>query len=74
MISRKTFIAKEWQAHLVGITTRVTLLNSFWGFDQAIPLLPNYIMTGPLMKDRENLLASLEEKDPKLFAWMNEAH
>jgi hypothetical protein len=32
------------------------------------------MMTGPLVKSPENLLAQLESKDAKLYAWMNEAH
>ena len=48
-------------------------MNTFWGFEEAIPFPPNFIFTGPLMKNAENLLTQLEEKDPKLFAWMNEA-
>jgi hypothetical protein len=60
MITRKALIAKEWHDHIYSIPKRVTLLNSFWGFENPVLLPPNFIVTGPLMKNTENLMASLE--------------
>lgn len=54
--------------------TGICISNSFWGFEDAIPLPSNIFLTGPLLRSRDNQLRLLEEKDPKLFAWMNEAH
>jgi hypothetical protein len=49
------------------------LINSFWGFEKAMELPPNYVMTGPLMKPAGDLLPILEEKDQGLFEWLNKA-
>ena len=51
----------------------MVLVNSFWGLDSAMPVPPNLIVTGPLMKDQGDLMAKLEEKDPQLLEWMNDA-
>ena len=51
ILLRKTFKAKEWYAHLNKIQARVTLFNSFWGFEDAFLLPPNIVMTGPLIKN-----------------------
>lgn len=52
---------------------RSVLLNTFWGLEKAVPLTPNYTVTGPLFKPHGDLLADLEKKDPELLAWLNKA-
>lgn len=52
----------------------LVISNSFWGLEEAMPVPPNIVLTGPLNKrDNKDLLKTLEKKDSALFAWMNDA-
>jgi UDP:flavonoid glycosyltransferase YjiC (YdhE family) len=74
IVFKKQFPAIEFERSLVSLTKRVVLINSFWGFDKHQLMPPNLVMTGPLVKHASELQVTLEMKDPKLKAWMDNAH
>lgn len=52
---------------------RHVLINSFWGLEKPICHPPNFVMTGPLSKPADALMESLQQKDPTLMEWLNDA-
>lgn len=55
------------------VPSHIVICHSFWGLEKPSPIPPNIVMTGPLMRESTNLMERLQEKDPKLLAWLNEA-
>lgn len=62
-------VANGWN----NMQDHIVLCNSFWGLDRALSIPPNIIMTGPLSKPQGDLVQKLQEKDPELFEWLNNA-
>jgi len=51
-----------------------TIICSTWpGFDLPALLPPNVILHGPVMKPMSGMMKSLSEKDPGLYAWLEDA-
>ncbi len=49
------------------------MANSFWGFEKPLMLPPNIVVTGPLVKNKENLIDDLYKKDPNLYQWLEDS-
>ena len=64
---------KTQHKYFDGLNERCVLLNTFWGYERAQCLPPNFVVTGPLFKTRGNVATSLAEKDKELHKWLNQA-
>lgn len=67
LLSRKTNQARK------SVPSKVVICNSFWGLEEPSPIPPNVVMVGPLIREPTNLMERLEQKDPKLLDWLNDA-
>ena len=57
-----------------GYPKRVSICTTFWGFERPQHLPPNFILTGPTLRENtSDFVKRLEEKDPDLYKWLEDA-
>ena len=49
------------------------MFNSYFGLEKPICIPPNIKMIGPINKDPTELMEILQEKDMKLYQWLEDA-
>jgi hypothetical protein len=71
--SKYMMYSPEVFEYYMSFNKRVCLWNTYWGLEEAVPVPPNYIVTGPLNDPPTNLIEKFKTKDPELFDWMEKA-